>query len=142
MAVVEGKGFRLWVSATEAGTFVLVKDMNAYENTSDAPTEDTAVFDRAVAYSGPGVPVESFTIDGLLNPTDPGQEILRAARKDRTSVWARILPDGTNGYVQEFRVGARRHGAGAGAGFQTHGFTLSAVGDQAPYPDVTDGYEI
>lgn len=108
------------------GTYVPVNDMNSYNKNSSRDRTAYPVFMRAVPHTLVAPREVSFTLSGYLNMTDPGQQILRAAEEADTVVSLEVLPDGTNGFRQDVRVGTRTHDADPEA-FQEVSFEMSAA---------------
>jgi hypothetical protein len=87
---------------------------------------------RARPYLTRGQRETTATISGLLNTTDAGQNALRTAMNTDVPVALRILPDGTNGFIQEFYVNNAGNDATPDpADMQDASFELSEAGD--PY---------
>ena len=87
------------------------------------------MFQRATAHSVPGAREVTLTLNGYLSKADTGQDMLRTAESGDTTVHVKILPDGTNGERQEYRVGSREWSAEAGGGLQAISFELGAAAD-------------
>lgn len=133
---IAGKLFRISQATTLAGTYALVKGMNAFDMNSNRTTETTDTFDAAVAYSEPGPRERNYTVNGLLIPDDPGQVAVRGFEATDTAFYVKILPLGgstdgaenVRGYTHLVKCGSLRHGA-AVTGAQTWGFDLLSQAD-------------
>lgn len=112
MGAVSGSDFVLKVeSPAGSGTFITVANFNAYGKRSTQPETRYPVFANAVPLTNPGPNEQTFTVGGLLDLTDPGQAVLRAAEQARTPILVQALFDGTNGFKQSVRVGSFAHDA-------------------------------
>lgn len=136
---ISGKVFRISAATTQAGTYSIVKGMTGYDKTGTVQTESTATFDAAVAFSDPGTPELSYSLNGLLIPDDPGQIIIRNAAASQATIWIKVLPMGgdanatenVRGFTHGVKVGTTRHNAQAGPGAQGWGFDLLSQEDPA-----------
>lgn len=121
------------ISASDlvAGTYSQVGDMNRFDyNVAAGNITRTPVFMRAVPYTTQGADEITATLAGFLNLTDAGQALLRAAARNKTHVFLKVLWDGANGFTQEFSVTSRRNGS-APDGITEQSFELAAQGDAA-----------
>lgn len=131
--MLPGKGARYKVATAAAGPFEPVKRMNAYNqevqnNVTSYPTMDDGVPPSLADDAAP-----SYTLSGYLVPADPGQQIIRAAARNKTTVFLQILPDGVDGFVFEARISS----GGAGfpiTGYQTTTFTATPADTPAGTP--------
>lgn len=132
-----GKIFRISVATTVAGTYELVKGMNAVDKTTNRSVETTDTFDATNAFSEPGAREKSYTVNGLFIPDDPGQLIVRSAEATDSNIFVKIIPAGgdadatenVRGYTHEVKVGSMRYGATT-TGAQTWGFDLLSQDDE------------
>lgn len=134
---ISGKVYRVSVSATLGGTYLVVKGMNAHEKTSNRSVQSVDTFDALNAFSEPGPREKSYRIDGLLIPDDPGQLQMRAAEATDTALYFKFLPQGgssdgavnTLGFTHLNKIGSLRWGAST-TGPQTWGFDLLSQADE------------
>lgn len=110
------------------GTYVPVNDMNSYNKNSSRDRTTYPVFMRTIPHTLVAPREVSFTLSGYLAMTDPGQQILRTAEENDTVANIEVLPDGTNGFRQDVRVGTRTHDADPEA-FQEVSFEMAAADD-------------
>lgn len=125
---INGDALRIEVSATAIGTKTPVNGMDRYGSRKSRPINRRAVFMRAAPYMSRGTKDYGFTISGALIPDDPGQQMLRDAEANGTSVFLSIMPDGVNGFMQEVICGNLSHDANPDA-FQDYGFECSGVAE-------------
>ena len=118
----------LEVASTLVGTYSPISDINSASRPSSRQTSSYPVLMRATAHTIPGAREVSLTLNGYLSKGDTGQDMLRSAEAAGTTVFVRILPDGTNGETREYRVGSREWSTGA-EGLQEVSFELSSAGD-------------
>ena len=83
---------------------------------------------KTTAYVIPGTRESTWTVSGFLSVGDTGQDHLRTAEEDNTTVFIKVLPDGTNGFVQEVNVGTTTHEA-APEGLQGVSFDFGAAAE-------------
>ena len=101
-------------ATTGGGTYSPISDINSISRGSNRQIDTFPVFQRATAHSVPGAREVTLTLNGYLSKADTGQDMLRTAESGDTTVHVKILPDGTNGERQEYRVGSREWSAEAG----------------------------
>lgn len=110
--------------------FVPIADVTSYDHGESDQTTRTKVFGRATPYATTAAPEGTYSITCLLNPTDPGQVELLAAKSERRVTVIEVFPEGgsVNGFKQEVKVNSKRHGARADGDFQeiTFEFTPNA----------------
>jgi hypothetical protein len=116
-------------ATTGGGVYSPISDLNSITRGSNRQIDTFPVFQRATAYSIPGAREVTLTLNGFLSKADTGQDMLRTAETGNTTVFIKVLPDGTNGQYQEFRVGSREWSAEAEGGLQAVSFECGAVGD-------------
>jgi hypothetical protein len=105
MGVQTGDKIVIEVETTDGGgVYVPVNDMNRFSRRNTRGATRTRVFMRARPYLTRGQRETTATISGLLNTTDTGQGLLRTAMNTDVPIRLRILPDGTNGFIQQFYV--------------------------------------
>jgi hypothetical protein len=114
------------VSTTLAGTYSPISDLNSVSKNSQRTISQIPVLQRAVAYGIPGAREVTMSLGGFLSVGDTGQDILRAAEDANTTVFIKVLPDGTNGWTQEMRVGSQGY-AMAPDGLQEFTWELASV---------------
>jgi hypothetical protein len=114
------------------GTYIPVNEMNRFSRRTGRSTSRTPVFMRARPHTTRSAREFTATISGFLNDTDPGQEIIRDAMNADTTVKLRVLPDGVNGFTQDFYVGNQTYDASADASaMQEAGWELTDASDPA-----------
>jgi hypothetical protein len=86
-------------------TFLPVNDLNRFSRRTTRSTTRTRVFMRANPYVNRGAREFTVTISGFLSIGDPGQDALRAAMNTDVPVKLKVMPDGVNGFTQDFYVG-------------------------------------
>lgn len=103
MPTVQGDELVIEVATALAPTvFVPVNEMNRFSRRTARTTTKTRVFmnpNPKIARSARDV---TATISGFVDTDDPGQEILRDAMATDDIITLRILPDGVNGFTQQF----------------------------------------
>lgn len=108
-------------------TKILVNSVSRYAKRGSRPTTRTAVFQRATPLTLGGVREQSFTLTGILNPTDAGQLVLFTAEEGNVSCFVTVQPDGTNGFEQEVEITSNGHDADPDA-WQEITFECTGVG--------------
>lgn len=128
--VILGSDFEVYVDdvATSPPTATAVDEMNNFQRSTQRDSQSFPVFMRAVAWNIPGARVVSGTLSGFLATGSDGQDILRDAELNDTSVHLTILWDGTNGFEQDFKVGSTSQTATPGATLQETSFELLGDG--------------
>ena len=122
-----GVDFFLSVATTLGGIYDPVSDLNAFNKSSSRTIAQFPVFMRAVSYGIPAPREETFTASGYLSVADTGQNTLRTAEINNTTVFLKVLYDGTNGFTQEVRVGSKSFSV-APDGLQEVTFEFASVG--------------
>jgi hypothetical protein len=125
--VQQGASLVISVATTFAGTYEPISDINAASRNSNRDIAQFPVFMRATAYGIPGAREISYSFSGYLSVGDSGQNMLRTAEQNNTTVFVKVLFDGTNGFIQECRVATTSWEA-APEGLQETAYELSAVG--------------
>lgn len=139
MSAVSGSDFLLQVETTPGGnTFILVANFNAYGKRSTQSETRYPVFGNPVPLTSPTPNEQTMTAGGLIDLTDPGQALLRAAEANRTPIRIRTLKDGAVGEVQTVRVGSFAHDARPES-LQTIAYELTAVDTAAAFNLAQDG---
>lgn len=122
------------VAAVEAGPFATIEDVTSWDGShgTDAPTR-TRVFGKPTPYVRAGDDTDTYDLSGLLNLDDTnGQNILRDARDNRTTVFLRVMPDGEaigkKGYLQECNVTEYTDAGDADAEYVECSFSLEGAG--------------
>ena len=132
MAVVISEDFELYVrTATGPDVWTPVEDMTRFSKRNNRSTTTQAVFRRPDAYTFRGKRESTYTLNGLVNPDDPGQSYLRAAEVSGDSVFIRAVPEAGSGqgFEQEVQVGTTGWDADAGSnGGQEFNMELTAIG--------------
>lgn len=133
MSIRDVSDAQVWVSATGgAGTYALIEDLTSFDATHGSESETrTRVFGAANPYIRQGDDTDEYSLGGLYNPNDTdGQNILRTAHDNGTTVFIAILYDATGGaeqgYTQECRV--TEYGESGEADGEYIECTFSAVG--------------
>jgi hypothetical protein len=121
-----GADFVIQAGTTAVGATAPVNDLNSYRKTNTRNNQTFAVFMKTTAYVIPGTRESTWTVSGFLSVGDTGQDHLRTAEEDNTTVFIRVLPDGTNGFTQEVTVGTTTHEA-APEGLQGVSFDFGAA---------------
>lgn len=103
------------------GTFVTVAAINRYGKKGDTDEQNFPTF-GGVKYVVPGQRIVSYTVGGLLETTDVGQQTLRDHELVKAKVVIQALFDGTNGFQHEARARSFSHEADAEGGLQPIGF--------------------
>lgn len=89
----------------------------------------TRVFGRAQPYVRAGEIVDTYSLSGLYDPADTGgQNVLRSARDNGTTIILVVKPNGTTGYRQECRVTEYTDSGDADGEYVEASFDLEAVG--------------
>lgn len=122
------------VAAVEAGPFATIEDIQSYSGTHG--TEEatrTRVFGKAQPHVRAGDDTDDYDLSGLYNPDDTGgQNVLRDARDNRTTVWLRVMPTGDTvgaaGYLQECNVTEYSDSGDADGDYIECAFSLEGVG--------------
>jgi hypothetical protein len=134
------------VAAESAGPYATIADLQSWEGTHGEENESrTRVFGRADAYVRAGEDTDEYPLSGLYNPADTsGQNVLRDAKDNRTTVFLRVIPDGfdpeteelvpgATGYTQECRVSEYTDSGDAGGEYVECSFTARGVGTRTAY---------
>ena len=129
MAIGLGEDFLLEVETATPGIFVAVGGMDTFDQSDSQDISTFPTFGLSTPLAIPSPPDISFSASGFFDSTDAGQIRLRTIGRARTTVNINVLHDGTNGYTQLVRVGARTFGAGAGGGPQAQSFQFAPAGD-------------
>jgi len=128
MTTITGDALVIEVEDTVPATpvWVPVNDMNRFDRNTTRSTTRQRVFMKVRAYLLRGGREYTSAISGFINLLDPGQQLIREAMDTDNTVNLRILPDGTNGIMQEFYVGRQTAGATPEpTDFQTGGWELA-----------------
>lgn len=135
MAIRDVSNAEVWVSATGgAGTFARIEDIESYDATHGSEGETRRrVFGKAEPYVRAGENTDEYSLSGLYNPDDTGgQNVLRASRDNRTTIFLAVLDDPSvgaeEGYQQEVRVGEYTDNGEADAEYLECSFTATGVG--------------
>lgn len=142
MAVVDVSDARVYVSETGSGDWAPIQDATNWNAThGGADVRETFVFDKSSPHVRTGDNTDEYSVQGLYNPGDTnGQNILRTARDNKTTVFIAILHDNTSGaeegYYQEIRVTQYSDSGDRAGDFVEAGFEGRGVGDKV---DLTTG---
>lgn len=102
MAVPLGSDAIIHIGVTSSPT-TPVGSLNQWENPRSRP-ETTRAYYMEPKQTFVGESEDTLQLQGDYNQGDAGQAIIRTAYKNGTTVFVKVLPDGTNGFTQEFRV--------------------------------------
>jgi hypothetical protein len=94
--ILTGDALVVYVETAAAGVFVVVNDLHQISVQTTRERSRYAVF-QAPPHVLLASAVRALSLQGYLNPGDPGQERLRLMEDTETPVKIRVLPDGTNG---------------------------------------------
>lgn len=129
MAVISVRDAEVHISTSENSGYECIEDATTYSSDEGAEDdEETFVFCSSVPYTAEGSDTNSLSITGLLNLDGTGQNALRSARRNNTTIWLRVLHDGERGYQQEFRVARYSESADANGRFVEFSADFRAVG--------------
>ncbi len=108
-----------------------IADVTSYDHGETDSVTRTKVFGRATPYASGGTTEGTYSITCLLNPTDPGQIELLAAKAEKRATEVEVFPEGgsANGFKQEVKVNSKRHGARADGDFQEITFEFTPNSD-------------
>lgn len=109
MSVRDGSEFMLEVETTTPNSFVLVDDLTSYTRNRARETTRIPVFDSPTPRTIRSARDETFSIGGILNDDDPGQQRLRAVEQSDAAVRIRVTSDGVNGFTQSVKVNSTTH---------------------------------
>lgn len=98
-------------TTTTPATYVPVNDMNRFSRRTTRATGRQRVFMRTTPRTTRGAREWTSTLSGFLNTDDPGQDIIRLAMETDVPITLKIMPDGVNGFSQDFYVGNQSHDA-------------------------------
>lgn len=103
MPTVQGDELVIEVAEKTAPTvFVPVNEMNRFSRRTARSTTKTRVFMNPNPKVSRTARDTTATLSGFVDTDDPGQQILRDAMESDLTVILRVLPDGVNGFTQEF----------------------------------------
>jgi hypothetical protein len=126
MSAISGQDFLLEVESSPS-VWVPVENFNAFSKKGTVPETFDPVFDQPTPLVSPGVLEETFTVGGFLDPTDPGQAVLRAGEANHTPVNVRYYKDGVQGDSQLVYVASFTHEAKPDGSLQTIVYELTAL---------------
>lgn len=121
-----GNDLLINVETAVADVFVEVKDGRAWNGTLSSQTTTVPVFNRAARYTASSTDEEIYTLGHLYTPDDAGQMRVRSVARAKTAELFQFLPDGTNGFEQEFLVTERGIAADPDGNLMEFTYTLSA----------------
>ena len=102
---ISGRNTQVYVSLTEYNGYNIVDDLNDITQEDTAEQLDSTKFGASRRTFLPGFPGGVWNLTGFYNTLDStGQRILENAYNDETSIWAKVLYDGTNGFRQLMKV--------------------------------------
>lgn len=115
---------------TAPGVFTAVEDLTSYSNGRTRDVTRVPVFARLVPHTRRGAKEESFTLGGILNDDDPGQQALREAEDTDTPITIEVVDSETGtGFRQLVRPNSYTHEADPD-GFQE--ITFELVAEESP----------
>lgn len=111
-------------------SFATIANVRGYAATHGTEGEARVrVFAQAAPYVRAGTLVDSYDISGLYDPADTnGQNLLRTARDNGTTVLLQFLPNGVAGYQQECRITEYTDSGDADGDYVECSFTAEATG--------------
>jgi hypothetical protein len=112
MAIVDVADAQIVIGAAATGPWALINDLTSYDADHGNEGESSVrVFGKATPYVKAGADTDEYSLEGLYNPDDTGgQNVLRTAKDNKTSVWLAVLhsvttlPTVVEGYLQECKV--------------------------------------
>jgi hypothetical protein len=121
--------------SADGTTWATISDITTWD--ADHGTEGITrrrVFGAAQPHVRLGEDTDTYEISGLLNLADTnGQNALRSARDNRTTIFLRVLPEGALGYSQECYVTAYGDSGDADGGdYVECSFSLEGAGAKTP----------
>ena len=127
------------VAAASEGPFATISDLDSWTGTHGS--EDITrrrVFGAGDPHVRLGEDTDSYSLSGLLDLSDTnGQNILRTARDNRTTVFLRVLPEGNVegdlGYTQECYVTEYEDSGTADGDYVECSFTLEGAAAKTSY---------
>lgn len=131
MPIIDVQGALVKVAAPSATpTFANIADVQSWTGTHGSEGETrTRVFGKTAPYVRAGENTDEYSLSGLYNPDDTGgQNILRTARDNKTTVLLQVLPNGVAGYQQECNVTEYTDSGDADGEYVECSFDLVAVG--------------
>lgn len=99
-----GSAAVITASATEAGTYEPVSDLNSYNHAVSAQVNQFPVFQRSAAHGVPAADEVTLTLSGLYSAGDSGQGVIATAKASGTTCFIKLLPNGVDGIQGEYRV--------------------------------------
>jgi hypothetical protein len=144
--IVDVQNSVVQVAATAEGPYATIADIRTWQGTHGEESETrTRVLGRANAYVRGGDDTDEYALGGLYNLDDTnGQNVLRDAKDNRTTVFLRVIPDGFDpetealvpggrGYTQECRVSEYSDSGDADGEYVEVDFSARGVGTRTPY---------
>lgn len=105
MAELKGTNLVVSVSTTLGGTYYQVGSMNDATMTIDGDNQDITAFGDDWIKRLQGLKDASYSLSGFRDVADTnGQVVISTALINDSALFAKFLPDGTNGFVQEVKV--------------------------------------
>jgi hypothetical protein len=100
----------------------------SWDHVGDSPTNRRDYIGQASA-TATGKTARTITIPVDYEVGDTGQAVLAAAFISKAIIYAKVLPDGTNGEILPVRVSHQEIHAPDANGFNTASWTLEQAGD-------------
>jgi len=120
---------RVSVSDTFGGVYDIVDGVSTMRKNTSREVTSFAAFGRAVKVTQPGAREVTYSFPGFLSVDDTGQNKIRAAEINNTTLFVKVLRDiTTNGFIQEVRIGSRTYESDANGGLQAVSFEATGVG--------------
>lgn len=121
----------VYVSTSASGPFSALVDATGYALTSGSEGETTVRTFGGGRYVRAGDDADTYSIDALFDRD--GQQIMRTAKKNKTSVWIAIIQDDTlaseEGFLQECKVTEFTIEAQADGDFVRASFSATGEGE-------------
>lgn len=124
-----GANFRLLVCATLGGTYLPVSHIDTWNRSGNSAIDSFPWFGGA-SEQIPGPLEVTASLGGFKSVGDSGQDLIRTQAAANATIFFKVLNDGTNGYTEEYRIGARSEEV-TPAGLQRVSWEAGAVGAPA-----------
>jgi hypothetical protein len=115
------------------GSFIPVANMTTtgFDEGEDDPSE-IKVFHSDIPYTKAGDDTLEVSLDGLIDLTDAGQNLLRTAKRAKTRCWVKITHRGVSGdepagVQMQCRVSSNSEGSEREGDFVTAAFSLTGI---------------
>lgn len=130
MAFLDASGFVLNASTTAANAAAdEVVGLTQFNDDADTQTTQVRIFGAdPLTYSSKNP--RGFDGSFVVDPADPGQEIIRDAYDSEATIYAQVLNDGTNGYEYPVKVTSYGEQRSADDNVLRANFTMEANGNR------------